>query len=134
MNKSTIFALITGLLVSVGAHAQSMATSSSEAMATDYVSLEDYQSGSSKEASFEVKADSSLREVLSQWAEQAGWQKPEIKIADDVDYILGSSHTFVGDFPSALAQLRLSLGGEASTLKFKISRGSKVLTVTEGDL
>ena len=134
MNKSTVLVLLTSLCISAPTFAQA-ATPAPAAVSADYVSLDDFPgTASAATGVYKLEADSSMKETLAQWSEQAGWQRPEIRLPDDTDFVFGSSHEFKGDFPSVVAQLRLALGSEASTLKFKISRGSKVLTVSEGDL
>lgn len=63
-----------------------------------------------------TKGDS-LRETLDNWTKSAGWQPLIWNLPENVDYTLGASASFNGDFPSIISEFVDALGADA---KFKV--------------
>lgn len=63
---------------------------------------------------FEARAGDSLRATMQGWAKKAGWNEPDWRLAEEVDFALGSTIRFEGDYKTATRSFIGALGNEAS--------------------
>ena len=83
---------------------------------------------SGKRMAFAVVRGDSLHTTLDTWAKLAGWQPVIWKLADGTDFTLGASHTFTGDFPTAIKDLTEALNPDGG-LRFRLNHANRVILV-----
>lgn len=63
---------------------------------------------------FEARAGVSLRTTLAQWSKLAGWGAPDWQMAPNVDFAIGSTIRFEGDYKTATRSFLRAMGTQAN--------------------
>ena len=74
--------------------------------------------------------DASLRELLSQWSAQAGWQEPTWTLKPEEDFTLGASMEYEGDISGAVGALFDAFPAEAG-LRVRMFSTNRLMIVEQ---
>lgn len=63
---------------------------------------------------FEARSGMSLHTLMKNWSKQAGWNAPDWRMAPNVDFAVGSTIRFEGDYKTATRSFINALGTQAN--------------------
>jgi hypothetical protein len=84
------------------------------------------------ESAWSILPGQSLRQVLTDWARQAGWNLIWSDSLKDVDYLIEAAHVWHGDFLDAVRELLRNYRSTPVPLKAEVLAGNRQLRILGG--